>query len=49
MQSAEVIDIYVTASLVEEKKRRLSFEVSVEDEFGKVYARSKVVNWVIDK
>ena len=39
--------IYVKAQLVEEKKRRLTFEVSVEDVEGVVYATSKVVNFVI--
>jgi len=39
--------IYVKAQLVEEKKRRLTFEVSVEDAEGVVYATSKVVNFMI--
>ena len=39
--------IYVQAMLVEEKKRRLTFNVSVEDDKGVVYATSKVVNFII--
>ena len=39
--------IYVKAQLVEEKKRRLSFEVSVEDISSIVYARSKLVNFML--
>jgi len=39
--------IYVKAQLVEEKKRRLTFEVSVEDVEGVVYATSKVVNFMV--
>ena len=39
--------IYVKAQLVEEKKRRLTFEVSVEDAEDVVCATSKVVNFII--
>ena len=39
--------IYVKAQLVEEKKRRLTFEVRVLDKSYKVYATSKVVNFII--
>jgi len=39
--------IYVTAQLVEQKKRRLTFDVRVEDAEGVVYARSKIVNYMI--
>ena len=39
--------IYVKAMLVEEKKRRLTFNVSVEDDKGVVYATSKVVNFMV--
>ena len=39
--------IYVKAQLVEEKKRRLTFNVSVEDGKGVVYAISKIVNFII--
>jgi len=37
--------VYIKAQLVEEKKRRLTFEVSVEDAKGIIYANSKVVNF----
>ena len=39
--------IYVKAMLVEEKKRRLTFNVSVEDDKGVVYATSKVLNFMV--
>ena len=39
--------IYVHASLVEQKKKRLIFEVTVEDESQIVYAKAKVTNWII--
>ena len=39
--------IYVKAQLVEEKKRRLTFEVSVSDKSHEVYATSKVVNFMV--
>ena len=41
--------VYIKAQLVEEKKRRLTFEVSVEDEEDVVYATSKVVNFMINE
>ena len=41
--------IYVKAHFLEHKKRRLTFQVSVENIDGVVYARSKVVNYIIDK
>jgi acyl-coenzyme A thioesterase PaaI-like protein len=43
----EIEYIYVKVQLVEEKKRRLTFEVSVEDVEGVVYATSKVVNFMV--
>jgi acyl-coenzyme A thioesterase PaaI-like protein len=43
----EIAFIYVKAKLVEQKKRRLSFEVTVEDGFGEIYVQSKVVNFLI--
>jgi len=43
----EVEYLYVKAQLVEEKKRRLTFEVSVSDASGQIYAVSKVVNFMI--
>jgi len=39
--------IYVKAHLLEEKKRRLTFEVSVTGIDGVVYATSKVVNFIL--
>ncbi len=39
--------ILVKASLSEMKKRRLSFEVSVEDEKGDVFVHAKVVNFIL--
>jgi len=43
----EVEFIYVKSKLVEQKKRRLTFEVEVVDEGGVVYARSRVVNFIL--
>jgi len=43
----EVGFIYVKAKLVEQKKRRLTFEVEVVDEAGVVYASSRVVNFIL--
>ena len=45
--SIDVAYIYVTAIVIEEKKKRLTFAVKVEDVDGKVYATSKVVNFII--
>ncbi len=39
--------IYVTAHLMEQKKRRLTFVARVTDVEGVVYATSKVVNFVL--
>ncbi|MCF6244477.1 MAG: PaaI family thioesterase [Sulfurovum sp.] len=39
--------IYVKAKLVEQKKRRLTFEASVEDSEGVVYATSTLVNFIL--
>ena len=39
--------IYVNATLVEEKRKRLTFEVEVTDREGNVYNKGKVVNWVV--
>ena len=39
--------IYVKAKLAEQKKRRLTFEIEVQDNDGVVYATSKVVNFVL--
>ena len=43
----DIETIYVKANLVEQKKRRLAFEVEVQDNDGVVYATSKVVNFVL--
>jgi len=43
----EIEYIYVKAELVEEKKRRLTFAINVEDSEGVVYATSKIVNFMI--
>ena len=40
--------IYVKAKLLEQKKRRLTFEVSVGDEKGEVYTQAKVVNFILE-
>jgi len=39
--------IYVKASLVEQKKKRLIFEATVEDASQNVYTKAKVTNWII--
>ena len=39
--------VYVTAKLVEQKKRRLTFEVLVEDMLGEVYTKATVINFVL--
>lgn len=41
--------IYVTAFLSEQKRNRLIFNVTVQDKFEKIYARAKVINWIIEK
>ena len=40
--------IYVKALLVEQKKKRLIFEVTVEDKSQTVYAKAKVTNWIVE-
>ncbi|WP_428737233.1 PaaI family thioesterase [Sulfurimonas sp.] len=39
--------IYIYASLVEQRKKRLTFEVSVEDKNAQVYCQAKVVNFIL--
>ena len=39
--------IYVKAALVEQKKKRLIFEVTVEDVVQNVYSKAKVTNWIV--
>lgn len=43
----EIKDIFVDAKLVEQKKRRLIFEASVQDAQGEVYAKATVTNFII--
>ena len=45
--SIEVQYIYVKTTLVEEKRKRLTFDVEVTDKEGMVYSKGKVVNWVV--
>jgi len=39
--------IYVRAKLLEEKKRRLTFEAVVTDSDGNIYAKAKLTNWIV--
>ena len=39
--------IYVYASLLEHKKRRLIFDVLIKDKDENIYAKSKITNWII--
>jgi len=41
--------VYVRAKLLEQKKRRLTFEVTVEDILGEVYTKATVVNFVLEQ
>lgn len=41
--------IYVVATLVEQKRRRLVFEVRVMDEDEVIYAEATVTNWVMQQ
>jgi len=43
----DVETIYVKAKLLEEKKRRLTFEAEVVDVEGLVYATSTIVNYIV--
>ena len=45
--SMDVQYIYVKATLVEEKRKRLTFDVEVTDKEETVYNKAKVVNWVV--
>lgn len=40
--------IYIHAALVEQKKKRLIFEITVEDESQTIYAKAKVTNWIVE-
>ena len=39
--------VYVRAKLLEQKKRRLTFEVLVEDVFGEIYTKAMVINFAL--
>lgn len=39
--------IYVTATLSEKKKRRLTFNVTVKDKDETIYAKATVINWIL--
>lgn len=40
--------IYVHAKLYEQRKRCLTFEVTVEDKDKKIFTKSKVINFIIE-
>ena len=39
--------IYVYAKLSEQRKKRLTFEVTVEDKDGVIFTKSKVINFIL--
>jgi acyl-coenzyme A thioesterase PaaI-like protein len=39
--------IYVKATLSEEKKRRLTFNIIVKDKDENIYAKATVINWIL--
>jgi acyl-CoA thioesterase FadM len=41
--------VYVRAKLLEQKKRRLTFEVTVEDALGEIYTKATVINFVLEE
>jgi len=41
--------IYITAKLLEWKKRRLTFDVVVKDRDGEIYASATMINWIIEE
>ena len=43
----ETTYIFVHARLIEQRKKRLTFEVTVEDNEGEVFTKAKVVNFII--
>ncbi len=43
----EVEFIYVTATLFEQKKKRLIFDVVIKDKDETIYTKAKVTNWII--
>ena len=46
--SMDIGYMYVKAAFIEEKRKRLTFDVEVTDKEGVVYNRAKVVNWMVD-
>ena len=38
--------VYINAVLIEQKKRRLIFDVTVKDVFGELYTQAKVINFI---
>ena len=47
--TSDVETIYIQAKLIEEKKKRLTFEALVMDADENVYVRSIVINWILGK
>jgi len=43
----DVKTLYITATLFEQKKRRLIFDVVVKDAAGEIYATAKITNWIV--
>jgi len=41
--------IYVKAKILERKKRRLTFKVTVEDSMGEVYTKATVINFMLEE
>ena len=47
--TSDVETIYVHATLIEEKKKRLTFEALVMDADENIYVKATVVNWIVRK
>jgi len=45
--TSDVENIYIQATLTEEKKKRLTFEALVMDADENVYVKATVVNWIV--
>ena len=41
--------IYVIATLVEQRGKRMFFEATIVDELKKVYVKAKATHWIIEK
>jgi len=41
--------IYITARLLERKKRRLIFDVVVQDKEKNIYAKASITNWIVEE